>query len=75
MAFTLTYRKGSFSQSETYSSLTGAIGRASVVLETTGCFGLAIDEDGMHLLHQSEIVMRLSAAGASQAGRPPLFRN
>ncbi len=62
MSFTLTYRRGSFPQSEIYSSLFGAMGRASIVLETSGCFGLEIDENGTLLLHQSEIILRCKEA-------------
>src|ERR1700712_6078752 len=74
MTFNLTYRKGSFPQSEVYSSLLGALDRAHVVLETGSCFGLEIDEDGMHLLYESEIISELGKLpSVSQVVRPPLL--
>ncbi len=74
MIYSLSYRKGSFPQSEDYSSLSGAMGRAAIVLETNGCFGLAIEEGGVHMLQHSEIVRRLASVVALLPGRSPLFR-
>jgi hypothetical protein len=60
--FCLKYRQGSFLRSEVYGSLNGAIGRASVILETGVCSELQIDENGVPLMSKPEIVLRLSQA-------------
>jgi hypothetical protein len=55
MTFTLTYRQGSFRQSEVFVSQVGAVVRAHVTLGWVGCSGHQIDEDGKVVLHESEI--------------------
>jgi hypothetical protein len=62
VSFYLKYWQGSFLRSEIFSSFFGAIGRASVVLELNGCSGLEIEENGVLLLSEPEIVLRLEQA-------------
>jgi hypothetical protein len=56
MTFTLTYRQGSFRQSEDFVSRFGALARAYIMLGGIGCSGYQIDEDGKVVLHESEII-------------------
>jgi hypothetical protein len=58
--FHLKYRQDSFLLSEVYGSLNGAIGRASVVLEAGGGSELRIEENGVLLMSESEIVLLLN---------------
>jgi hypothetical protein len=62
MTFTLTYRQGSFRQSEDFVSQIGAVARAYFMLEGIGCYGHQIDEDGRIILHESEIIAGCEAA-------------
>lgn len=64
MTFTLSYRQGSFRQSEDFVSRIAAVARAYVVLGGTGCSGHQIDEDGRVVLYECEIV-----AGCKEAVR------
>jgi len=62
MTFTLTYRQGSFRQSEDFVSQVCAVARADIVLDGIGCYGHQIAEDGKVMLHESEIVAGREAA-------------
>ena len=74
MIYCLTYKKGSFLQSEEYSSLLAALGRAAIILEAKDCSDLAIQEDGVHHLHHADIVLRLAGTNVPRIARPPFFR-
>jgi hypothetical protein len=70
MTFTLTYRQGSFLQSEVFISQIGAVARAYVMLGGIGCSGHQIDEDGKVVLYESEII-----AGCEDACRDRLAKS
>jgi len=71
MPFTLTYRQGSFAQSEVFSSRTGAMARAYLVLEGPGCSNLLINEHGLIVAHEAEIISECAGVKAGLRARRP----
>ena len=69
MTFTLTYRQGSFRQSEVFISRTGAVARAYVMLGGIGCSGHQIDEDGKVVLHEAEIIAGCEEAASQRPAK------
>ena len=72
MSFTLSYIQGSFSRSEVFSSRLGAMAQAYIVLDGTGCTNLRIDQHGLVVANQAEIICECGHAKKSlRPGRPP----
>jgi len=74
MPFTLSYRRGSFPSSEVYASRLSAIDRACAMIMTNGSYAFMLEEDGVLLLSDSEIVSECLKAGCicRRADRPLL---
>ena len=63
--FTLTYRRGSFPQSEECGSLLSAIARACIMLEAGGCLGFQIEQGGNVVMHHAQIIAECGKANSN----------
>ncbi len=76
MSYLLSYRQGSFAQSEVHLSLSGAMTRAYAAIEGTGCSCFKIERDGRIVMTESQIISECQKAKeVAQLGRLPQRAN
>jgi hypothetical protein len=72
MSYLLSYRQGSFAQSEAHLSLSSAMARAYTAIEENGCSFFKIERDGRTVMTESQIILECQRAKLSaQLGRKP----
>jgi hypothetical protein len=76
MSYLLSYRQGSFAQSEAHLSLSGAMTRAYAAVEGEGCSAFKIERDGILVMDDAQIILECQRAKLSaQSGRMPQRAN
>ena len=65
MTFNLTYRRGSFPQSEEFASLPGAIARAFILMKGETCVCFQIEEGGEVVMLEAQLAMECKKANSN----------